>query len=120
MKKNSKSEIWGTLDDLRALVEFPSTIKIGSHEVKIKFGRLDELNGEFDSETNTITISDELPYSQAFSTLFHEIFHACNTSIGDTPLGHALIDSLAEQLAQVLSDNATITWVPRNSHRRKP
>jgi hypothetical protein len=83
----------------------------------VKFSRLDELNGEFDAETNTITISEDLPHSQAFSTLFHEILHACNTTIGDTPIGHALVDSLAEQLAQVLSDNATITWA--NNRRKK-
>lgn len=106
-----------TLDELIKLNEFPTSLKIGAHTVKIVFGRLDELNGEFDSETNTITISEQLPYSQAFSTLFHEILHACNTTIGDTPLGHALVDSLAEQIVQVLSDNATITW---ENYRRKP
>jgi hypothetical protein len=49
---------------------------------------------------HTITLDDELTGSQLNVTLLHEIFHAINNE-----LDHTILDSLGEQLYQVLSDN---------------
>lgn len=91
-------------------MNLPKQLKIGGHLINIELKRLDNLNGEFDYETNTIFISSDLTDSQKESTLLHEIFHVMNTSV-DEGYGHALIDSFAEQLYQVLKDNAEIKWI---------
>ena len=85
-------------------MKIPSEILIGGHTVKIKLAPLEE-NGNSDFDTNTITIDSSLPQSQRESTLIHEILHFLNSTLGDSPMGHALLDSLAEQLYQVLRTN---------------
>ena len=84
----------------------PSKLKIGGHQVTIRLDqKLDGKNGESDFTKNEISICKSLPRSQQESTLIHEIFHFMNCTLSDTPLGHALHDSISEQLYQVLSDN---------------
>lgn len=84
----------------------PKELKIGGHIWKVKVEKLPEDDlGSTDWNTLTITISNELPTDLQHSALLHEIFHACNSTLGSTDMGHALLDSLAEQLYQVLSDN---------------
>lgn len=85
--------------------KFPSQLKIGGHVIKIEQCVLKDLNGESDFAKNTIRISKELPRSQQEATLVHEIIHFLNTSIDERDYGHALLDSLSEQLYQVLKDN---------------
>lgn len=77
----------------------PSSLKVGGHIVKVREMRMDSC-GEFDRQTNTIVLADHLSQSQRESTFFHELFHVLNNE-----LDHALLDSLAEQLYQVFSDN---------------
>ena len=90
-------------------MEIPKKIKIGGHIVKVSCKeKLENLNGDFNWETNTIRIDKSLPQSQKESTLIHEIFHVLNTTLDEIPLGHALLDSLSEQFYQVLSDNKMI------------
>lgn len=101
------------------MANLPKKLKIGGHIVEVKLQKLHETNGEFDSETNIITISSEITDSQKESTLIHEIFHVMNTSV-DEGYGHALIDSFAEQIYQVLKDNATIQWKNAQHVKRKP
>lgn len=81
----------------------PKKLKIGGHEYKVivsteNLGADDY--GELDMETNTISISPRIPQTNKESTLIHEIMHAINTT-----LDHELLDSLSEQLYQVLKDN---------------
>lgn len=84
----------------------PKELKIGGHLWTVKLEKLPEDDlGSTDWNTLTITISNELPKDQQYSALLHEIFHACNSTLGSTDMGHALLDSLAEQIYQVLSDN---------------
>lgn len=80
----------------------PDKLKIGGHWIDIKYAEKldDNADGEFDSETATITLKASLSQSHKEATLFHEIFHGLNSVID-----HTLLDSLAEQFYQVLSDN---------------
>ncbi len=83
-------------------------LKVGAHDIIVKFSPLEDDNGSFDWNTNTITISSKLPQDQAFSTLIHEWLHVCNSTLDSDTLGHALLDSIAEQLAQILWDNGVV------------
>jgi hypothetical protein len=83
-------------------------IKVGGHTVKLVHRELESSSGTFDSHALTITIDPTFPPSVQGATFIHEILHALNPTLDDTPLGHALIESLAEQLWQVLSDNKLI------------
>ena len=44
-------------------------IKIGAHDINIRHIELENDNGSFDWNTNTITLSSKLPPDQTFSTL---------------------------------------------------
>jgi hypothetical protein len=84
----------------------PKKLKIGSHTWQVVVRKLEEDDlGSTDWNTLTISISSSLPPSLQKSALIHEIFHACNSTLGSTDMGHALLDSLAEQITQVLVDN---------------
>lgn len=86
-------------------MRIPNTIKVGAHTYTITRAPLDGKVGETNSCDCTITLNDDLKDSVLGATFIHEIIHACNSTLGDTAMGHALIDSLSEQLYQVLSDN---------------
>lgn len=86
-------------------MNFPKTIKVGAHTIKIVFCELpDGTDGEFTTEDNTIKIDSRLAPSQKQVTLIHEIFHALNSQFDEDPY-HALMESLAQQWFQVLRDN---------------
>ena len=88
----------------------PKELKIGGHIWTVKVEKLPEDDlGSTDWNTLTITISNELPEDLQYSALLHEIFHAMNSTLGSTDMGHALLDSLSEQLYQVLADNKMLT-----------
>lgn len=96
-------------------------MKIGSHSIKIVFAELEEDNAKFDWSKNTITIEESLPPDQMFSALIHEVMHVCNSTLDSSDMGHALLDSLAEQLSDVLIANDMIdkSWYD-NFVNRKP
>lgn len=84
-------------------MNIPKQLKIGGHLVKIieKDGfNADSDCGEFLIDKNTITIRKDMPQDQKEATLIHEIIHVCNTT-----LDHELLDSVSEQIYQVLKDN---------------
>ncbi len=83
----------------------PQTLKIGGHVWQVVFKKMDDKLGDTDWNTATITIDDSLPQSMKESAFIHEIMHCCNSTLGDTDFGHSLLDSLAEQIYQVMSDN---------------
>lgn len=62
-------------------------------------GDIDD-NGQANTDLNEILIRKQITQSQKEATLLHEAMHFCNTTIK-----HDLLDSLAEQLYQILSDN---------------
>lgn len=87
-------------------MKIPKKLKIGGHIYKIdSTEELDGISGDTDSVKNVIRLSKTLVPSQREATLIHEIFHAINTTFGSTNDGHRFLDSLSEQLYQVLSDN---------------
>jgi len=90
-------------------------MKIGCHNISVVFKELEDDNASFDWNTNTITISSKLPPDQMFSALVHEWLHVCNSTLDSDTLGHAMLDGLAEQLAQILFDNQILDkeWINR-------
>lgn len=88
-------------------MKIPNKLKIGGHVFDIKMVDMKSKNmlGECDSTENTISIDKDAKQSQKESTLIHEVFHAINTTIGDSTFGHIVLDSWAEQFYQVLKDN---------------
>ena len=90
---------------MKKQTQIPSEVKIGGHLVTVKFDNLKDANGEFDWNTNTISLEKDLPDDQKQSAFIHECLHAMNSSWGDGDFGHALLDSLSEQIYQLLRDN---------------
>lgn len=88
-------------------MNIPTELKIGGHLIAIEIGKAPtNLCGQFDRDTNKIIISETLPSDQRESTLLHEIIHALNGEWGGgTDITHILLDSISEQLYQVLKDN---------------
>jgi hypothetical protein len=87
-------------------MKIPSKLKIGGHRVKVGLADLGpDLDGEFDNEKLSIKISERLPDSMRGVSLFHEIFHVLNPQFDLDPIAHMMMESLVEQLYQVLSDN---------------
>lgn len=85
-------------------MKIPKKLKIGGHIYKIiwkdDWGDNNDL-GKTDFVREEIWLNKLLMSQTAKeSTLIHEILHAINTT-----LNHELLDSLAEQLYQVLADN---------------
>lgn len=69
----------------------------------IRFSDDIENSGETDYDTQEIIIRESLSDEMKQAVFFHEIFHTLNTTID-----HALMDSLAMQMFQVIKDNHLI------------
>lgn len=84
----------------------PKTLKIGGHTYTIHIVHpptlcADEAPcGVNSNERGVIELNAKLMTSEQEVTLFHEILHVMNSE-----LDHVLLDSLAQQLYQVLADN---------------
>lgn len=89
-------------------MRIPSSLKIGAHTYTIVRAQLNDKLGETDHSACTITLHNDLTDSALGSTLLHEVFHACNSTMGESAMGHALLDSLAEQLYAVLANNGLL------------
>lgn len=85
-------------------MKIPNKLKIGGHlyaVVKVPKNDLQsESVGCAATSSNKISISLDQTHDQQEATLIHEILHAINATID-----HTLLDSLAEQIYQVLKDN---------------
>lgn len=75
-------------------------LKIGGHVYTLTFSQTMEELGKTIYNDRIIIINNEADRTIQESTLIHEILHAVNSQ-----LDHTLLDSLAEQLYQVLKDN---------------
>jgi hypothetical protein len=84
-------------------MKIPKTLKIGGHQIRVRLTPDIDDSGQADRDKNEILLRINLSRSQLESTLIHEIFHHLNSSLEDTH--HGLLDGLAEQFYQVLSDN---------------
>jgi hypothetical protein len=86
--------------------KLPSKLKIGAHTYKIVSSMTsDSLAGQTDRIRHEILIHKNLEPTEKVSTLLHEVLHVCNSTMSATEYGHALVDSLAEQIASVLINN---------------
>lgn len=84
----------------------PTVLKIGGHWITVDCSQeLENINGEFSATKNTIKICKTLPDSQKEQALFHEILHAINSEMDGNLVGHIMLESIAQQLYQVFSDN---------------
>lgn len=90
----------------------PSKLQIGAHTFTVIRKPLEDKVGETDTGACTITLHDDLKDSVVGAAFLHELIHACNSTLGDTPLGHSLIDSLAEQLYAILANNGLLAEMP--------
>lgn len=87
-------------------MNLPRSLKIGGHTVKVVLCELpDGVDGEYDTETNTIKLRKTLSKTQLEATLIHEIFHALNSQFDDEGVMHALLESLSQQFYAVLATN---------------
>lgn len=91
-------------------MEHLPTLKIGGHRVKVKLDphMPEGMDAEYQSDNLLIRICSDVPPTIKESSLIHEIFHVLNGTFDSEVLGHALMDSLAEQLYQVLADNGLL------------
>ncbi len=84
-------------------------LKVGGHIYSIIIKEMPEGENNLattDYNTATITIDKTIMVqSIRESTFIHEIMHAMNSTFGYEGVEHGLLDSLAEQLYQVLKDN---------------
>lgn len=83
----------------------PTSLKIGGHIYQVRVvsaweGKDDGDFGMTDPETQTIYIYSKLAKTEQEATLIHEIFHVINHGLTES-----LLDSLSEQMYQVLKDN---------------
>lgn len=79
-------------------------LKIGGHTYRIVLAEIEGNNcGEADKGAQTITLDSKLGTSVLEATLLHEIMHCLNSE-----LEHCLLDSLSEQLYQVLTANSLL------------
>ncbi len=84
-------------------MKIPSKLKIGGHIISVReVEMIDDTTCSGDSSyTNgEIRLNIDLAQTQKEASLIHEIFHFLNTT-----LNHELLDSLSEQIYQVLRDN---------------
>jgi hypothetical protein len=86
-------------------MKIPSELKIGGHKVTVEIVKDLEECGNWDVKASKIQISGTLPKDQQEATLIHEILHAMNVTFVSNNTAHAFMESLSEQLYQVLSDN---------------
>lgn len=89
-------------------MRWPTSLKIGAHEYKLLFlecwdGQNSADLGETDYEKQEIRIRAGMAETTEFSTVIHEVLHVINSQ-----LDHVLLESLAEQISQVLLENGLI------------
>ena len=89
-------------------MEIPTVLKVGGHAIKVVEVSKEEANdkdycGETSYQENIIRIDSSLSQSRKEATLIHEILHNLKTV-----MDHEFLDSLSEQLYQVLKDNGLL------------
>lgn len=85
------------------------TLRIGAHEYDLVVASNDQGDcGATDYINSTITIHKDMQLSMKGATLLHEAMHALNTTLGEEHVGHAFLDSFAEQLYHFLDINGLL------------
>jgi hypothetical protein len=86
--------------------KLPTQVKIGGHTFILTITELEDASGETSFNDCTIKLNTSSSQTVKESTLLHEIFiHTLNTTFTDDENIHATLDSMVEQLYQVLVDN---------------
>lgn len=87
----------------------PKELKIGGHHYKVvltdSHKHLEGALACIDEIEGTIYLDNRPPKSIIESSLIHEILHALNSTLGESEIGHSLIESLSEQIYAVLTVN---------------
>lgn len=87
------------------MFNIPKAVKIGGINYQVilaeKWVESGGDDGQLDLETNIIYINSKLSQEAKEVTFIHECLHAMNSTID-----HVALDSLAEQLYQLIADNA--------------
>jgi hypothetical protein len=86
-------------------MKIPKTVKIGAHTFKVIYVKDLYNDGEIDTQKGTIKIRAGMPASQVGTTMIHEALHGMNATLGDKEVGHALLESLSQQIYSFLADN---------------
>ncbi len=87
-------------------MKIPKKLKIGGHMFTVEQKPIKDCVGETYFEEARIVIEKRAKQTIKESTLIHEILcHCLNTTAGGNNKHHDLLDSLSEQLYQVLKDN---------------
>lgn len=86
-------------------MNIPKKLKIGGHTYKVITEKPGEINergtcGVTNKSKGIISINKNLIQSEKECTLIHEIFHIINNELNE-----AVIESLSQQLYQVLREN---------------
>lgn len=90
-------------------MKIPKKLKIGGHTYKVQLHDEGEVCagdvscGITIRNKGILELNNSLMQSEKELTLFHEIFHVINSQ-----LDHTLLESLAQQVYQVLKDNRFI------------
>ena len=87
-------------------MNIPKRLKVGGHQIKVEYAELEDCTGEWDVRRNTLRIANDIPKSHQEAAFIHEIVcHVINSTFSSEHIGHALLDSISEQIYQVFSDN---------------
>ena len=81
-------------------MKLPKQLKIGGHTVPVTLKADLSADGYYVHDSDTIELREELSPVMREQTLLHEIFHCLNSE-----LDHVVLESLSQQLYQVLVDN---------------
>ena len=87
-------------------MKLPKSLKIGGHTYKVIFEPDEAITtnghscGIYNREKGIIAINSNLIQSEQESTFFHEVLHCINSELNEIT-----VESLAQQLYQVLSSN---------------
>ena len=83
----------------------PQRIRILGKAFKVTNGPLpDDLNGECDTDAQTLAIRDGQPLDSEQDTLLHECIHAIDEAMG-TKLKESQVKGIATGLLAVMKDN---------------
>lgn len=89
-------------------LKLPETIRIGPGDWAIAVAPLPEY-GLCDEAQRTIVVREGMDPLMTRITLWHEIVHAMLFSLGYSNHNERLVDGLAYQIVQVLSDNPELS-----------
>lgn len=89
-------------------MKIPNSLKIGAHTFAVVHRDVGgDRCGLTDYVKQTISLDSQLTGTVELAVLIHEVLHVCNSE-----LDHALLDSIAQQITQVLVDNDMLKEQP--------